>query len=80
MKSLTLTSEVLAQRHRLENTVQHLYGEIDYGLLKINVLEQEMHIFTVCKREIRENKNFEYEVIEIYISELKLIWNQVLSI
>jgi hypothetical protein len=45
-KSLVLTSEVLAQRQRLENTVQHLYEEIDCGLSKINVLEQEIHIFT----------------------------------
>ena len=63
-KSLVLTSEVLAQRQRLENTVQHLYEEIDCGLSKINVLEQEIHIFTVYKREIHENKDFEYEVIE----------------
>ena len=63
-KSLLLTSEVLTQRQRLENTVQHLYEEIDCGLSKINVLEQEIQIFTRYKREIRENKDFEYEVIE----------------
>jgi DNA polymerase III delta prime subunit len=63
-KSLLLTSEVLAQRQRLEHTVQHLYEEIDCGLPKISVLEQEISIFTVYRREIRENKNFVYEVIE----------------
>lgn len=63
-KSLQLTSEVLGQRERLENTVQHLYQEIDTGLSKIGVLEQEIDIFTRCRRQIRENKNFRYQVTE----------------
>jgi hypothetical protein len=28
------------------------------------MLEQEIHIFSKCRREIRDNKDFEYEVIE----------------
>jgi hypothetical protein len=47
-KSLLLTSEVLTQRERLENSVQHLCMEIDW--------------------------------LQIYIFELNLIWNLVLSI
>jgi REP element-mobilizing transposase RayT len=62
-KSLLLPSE----RQRLENTVQHLYEEIDCGLSKINVLEQEIHIFTRYKREIRENKD---AVFSAYKAEL----------
>ncbi|VDI64633.1 Hypothetical predicted protein [Mytilus galloprovincialis] len=63
-KSLLLTSEVLRQRERLENTVYHLYQEIDVGLSKIGVLEQEVELFTKCRRQIRENKNFRYQVTE----------------
>ncbi|XP_071169828.1 uncharacterized protein [Mytilus edulis] len=63
-KSLQLTAEVLAQRERLGNTVHHLYQEIDTGLSKIGVLEQEVEIFTKYRRQIRENKNFRYEVTE----------------
>ena len=74
-KSLVLTSEVLAQRQRLENTVQHLYEEIDNGLSKINVLEQEIQIFTAYKREIHENKDFEYEVTENFQEYIDLSGN-----
>ncbi|CAG2227309.1 unnamed protein product [Mytilus edulis] len=63
-KSLLLTSEVLDQRERLANTVHHLHQEIDIGLSKIGVLEQEIGIFTKYRRRIRENKNFRYTVTE----------------
>ncbi|CAC5357655.1 unnamed protein product [Mytilus coruscus] len=63
-KSLLLTSEVLTKRQKLENTILHLQEEIDLGLSKINLLEQEVKIFTKYKRQIRDNEKFEYEVEE----------------
>lgn len=63
-KSLLLTSEVLVNRQKLENTVLHLQEEIDLGLSKVNLIEQEIQIFTRFKTEIRNNENFEYMVEE----------------
>ncbi|CAC5405874.1 unnamed protein product [Mytilus coruscus] len=62
--SLLLTSEVLVKRQKLENTILHLQEEIDLGLSKINLLEQEVNIFIKYKSQIRDNENFEYEVEE----------------
>lgn len=63
-RSLLLTAEVLTKRQKLENTILHLQEEIDLGLSKINLLEQEVNIFTKYKRQIQDNENFEYEVEE----------------
>lgn len=61
---LAFRVEVLTKRQQLENTILHLQQEIDKGLIKINSLEQEVEIFTKLKRQINENKDFEYTVEE----------------
>lgn len=63
-KSLQLTAEVLGHREKLENTVYNLHQEVDLGLSKIDVLEQEIVIFSRYRRQIRENKDFYYTVTE----------------
>ncbi|XP_062594333.1 uncharacterized protein LOC134255803 [Saccostrea cucullata] len=63
-KSLQMTNEVLKTRQDLENTVHNLQSLINAGMSKIAVLEEEMSIFEKHEAEIRENKDFVYEVTE----------------
>lgn len=71
-RSLLLTSEVLTKRHKLENTILNLQEEIDLCLSKLNLLEQEVNIFTKYNVEIQANENFEYEVDESKMEKIDI--------
>lgn len=71
-KSLSLTTEVLRKRQKLENTVVHLQQEIEVGLSQINVLEKEVAIFSQNTQAILQNKNFEYDVEEDFQEKVDL--------
>ncbi|CAG2211568.1 unnamed protein product [Mytilus edulis] len=71
-KSLSLTTEVLEKRQKLENTIHNLHQEIDVGLSKINLLEGEVKLFSEHSRDILANKNFEYIVEEDYQEKIDL--------
>lgn len=57
-KSLHFTSEVLKKRQKLDLTILHLQEEIDVGLSKINLLEQQFVVFTKYNQEMHDNENF----------------------
>uniref|UniRef100_W5N8A3 Uncharacterized protein n=1 Tax=Lepisosteus oculatus TaxID=7918 RepID=W5N8A3_LEPOC len=61
-RSLQLTKEVLAVRHRLEVTVEGLQPKMKVGLMILNELEQTHEALERHKHCIEQNKNFEYEV------------------
>ncbi|XP_071148474.1 uncharacterized protein [Mytilus edulis] len=71
-KSLSLTTEVLRKRQKVENTVIHLQQEIEVGLSQINVLEKEVRIFSQNEQAILQNKNFEYLVDEDFQEKIDL--------
>lgn len=62
--SLRLTSDVLIQSWKLENSLSHLQEKIDIALSLIHVFEQELAIFTKYNKEMKHNENFKYEVEE----------------
>ena len=63
-KSLHLTREVLKERGHLETFIQGLQPKIRAGLSKIDQLQQEQDILAKHEAQIRENRNFEYQVTE----------------
>lgn len=71
-RSLSLTTEVLVKRQKLETTIMHLHQEIEVGLSQINTLEKEIQIFTQNAQAILANKDFEYEVDEDYQEKVDL--------
>ena len=63
-KSLQQTQRVLQERERLEITIQKLQPEVDAGLHKLHQLKQEIAILQKHENEIKDNKDFTYEVEE----------------
>lgn len=61
-RSLTLTREVLEERHRLETTVNGLQPQITAGLSKIEELQQEERVLKEHEKDILTNKDFTYPV------------------
>lgn len=64
-KSLQQTQQVLRERERLEVTIQNLQPQVDAGLNKVHQLKQEIGILKKHEKDIKDNKDFEYEVDEI---------------
>lgn len=64
-KSLQLTKSVLDERKKLEVTVQNLQPQVDAGLAKLNMVNEEIRIISQHKLDADANKDFEYEVEEI---------------
>ncbi|VDI74161.1 Hypothetical predicted protein [Mytilus galloprovincialis] len=63
-KSLSLTTEVLCLRQAKENTIYNLQIELDRGFIKLDSIHEEVQIFKQHTREIKDNKDFKYEVEE----------------
>lgn len=63
-KSLILTIEVLAEREKLEVQVEGLQKLMNEHLAKWNDIEKEYKILKDHEAEIKDNKDFEYEVEE----------------
>ncbi|XP_064106886.1 uncharacterized protein LOC135215862 [Macrobrachium nipponense] len=63
-RSLTLTKEVLEERHRLEVSVTGLQAEIQIGLNKLEQLRKEVEVVKTHEADIDRNKNFTYTVNE----------------
>lgn len=61
-KSLQQTKEVLRQREKMEVTVQNLQPQVDAGLSKFHELNVEIEIVKRHEADIKDNKDFEFEV------------------
>jgi len=71
-KSLSLTKQVLDERQKLELTIASLQPQVDAGLSKVHALKQELRIIQQHQSDIKDNKNFEYEVEETSIEQKEL--------
>lgn len=69
-KSLQLTKEVLEERKALEIIIGSLQPEIDVGLSKLNALRDEEKELKKHEDDIKENRDFEYEVEEVYVEKV----------
>lgn len=63
-KSLLLTKDVLDERNQLKTTISQILPQVELGLLKITELNKEKEIVEKHKNDIKNNKNFTYEVEE----------------
>ncbi|XP_064106433.1 uncharacterized protein LOC135215534 [Macrobrachium nipponense] len=63
-KSLTLTKEVLNERHQLEVSIAGIRVDIQIGLNKLEQLRKEVDVLTTHQADIDKNKNFVYTVTE----------------
>ncbi|XP_064106424.1 uncharacterized protein LOC135215528 [Macrobrachium nipponense] len=63
-RSLTLTKEVLEERHRLEVSVTGIQVDIQTGLHKLDQLRNEVEVLKAHEADIDRNKNFTYTVTE----------------
>ncbi|XP_051747578.1 uncharacterized protein LOC127511101 [Ctenopharyngodon idella] len=61
-KSLTLTREVLKERHQIEVLVERLQPQINAGLTKLDEIRKTRAALEQHKAEMDANKDFEYEV------------------
>lgn len=61
-RSLTLTKNVLKEREELKTTIAGILPQVQAGLSKIGMLNDELKIFKKHKRDIEQNKDFEYEL------------------
>ena len=65
--SLIMTKDVLANREKLEVTLQGLQRQMDECLGEMEVLRQEEMILKKYEAEITANKNFTYKIKVPYI-------------
>ncbi|XP_067234823.1 uncharacterized protein [Chanodichthys erythropterus] len=61
-KSLKMTQEVLQKRKQLEANINNLQSHVQTTELKQNELKQTQEALEKNKKDVEENKNFEYEV------------------
>ncbi|KAM8728502.1 uncharacterized protein AB9X84_001797 [Acanthopagrus schlegelii] len=61
-KSLTLTKEVLRERQELENSVENLRKQVNFGLAKLEEIKEINEKLKDHEAEISRNENFEIEV------------------
>ncbi|KAK9970085.1 hypothetical protein ABG768_026053 [Culter alburnus] len=65
-KSLQMTREVLLKREQLEANISNLKARVQMTELKQNELKQTQEALEKNKKDVKENKNFEYEVEVVY--------------
>ncbi|XP_068232723.1 uncharacterized protein [Palaemon carinicauda] len=63
-KSLTLTKDVLNERHQLEVSIAGIRMDIQIGLNKLEQLSKEVDVLKTHHADIERNKDFEYTVTE----------------
>uniref|UniRef100_A0A9J8CEX7 Uncharacterized protein n=1 Tax=Cyprinus carpio carpio TaxID=630221 RepID=A0A9J8CEX7_CYPCA len=61
-KSLQMTLDVLKNREQLEANISNLQSRVQMMELKQNELKQTQEAMEQNKKDVKENKNFEYEV------------------
>ena len=71
-KSLTLTEEVMRERHCLEVMMDAIQENIKITLTKLEQLKTEKNILKKYEADIERNKNFEYQTYEHVICTRKL--------
>lgn len=71
-KSLSLTTEVLCLRQAIENTIYNLQIELDRGFIKLDSIQEEVQIFQQHTREIKDNRDFKYEVEESKLEKVDI--------
>ena len=60
--SLTLTKEVLKERHQLETIISGMQQQLNQGLFKMDELFQEEQILRTHEADILTNKEFTYDI------------------
>lgn len=71
-KSLQLTADVLRTRKTLEITIEGLQKQVTAGMNQLNTIRQEVEILKRHKTDIEANKNFDYQVEEVVMTEVQL--------
>lgn len=71
-KSLQLTSKVLRKREQMNAMVVGLLPQIDKGLHELSEMRKERELAEKLEREIKDNKDFTYETVEIHQRKEKL--------
>ncbi|XP_069026098.1 uncharacterized protein [Embiotoca jacksoni] len=61
-KSLILTTELLRERHQLQNVVESFKRQIKLGLAKLDELKETAEKLRDHEAEVSRNENFEFEV------------------
>ena len=70
--SLVLTKKVLAECRSLEISAQGLQKQVQEVLIKLDELRQLEQVVQAHRTEIEQNKEFEFEVIEPKLVQIKL--------
>ncbi|XP_067234663.1 myosin-9-like [Chanodichthys erythropterus] len=71
-KSLKMTQDVLKQRKQLEANINNLQSRVQVMELKQNELKQTRVALEQNKKDVKENKNFEYEVDVVYKERVEI--------
>ncbi|XP_041349193.1 uncharacterized protein LOC121368522 [Gigantopelta aegis] len=71
-QSLQLTAEVLNKRDELHTTIQGLVPQIDIALHELAIMKTERNLVNKFEREIKDNKNFQYEAVEFHQTQIPL--------
>lgn len=64
-RSISQTKDVLIKREQLKNIINRILPKVKAGLSKLAELKGLLETFEIHKRDIENNKNFEYENIEV---------------
>ncbi|XP_076104257.1 uncharacterized protein LOC143072961 isoform X2 [Mytilus galloprovincialis] len=78
-KSLQLTADVLRTRNILEVTIEGLQRQVTDGMNQLNTIRQEGEILKQHRTHIEANKNFQYEVDEVVMTEIPLDQGQYVT-
>ncbi|XP_041349195.1 uncharacterized protein LOC121368524 [Gigantopelta aegis] len=71
-QSLQLTAQVLKTREELNATIHGLMPQIDIGLHELATMKAEQDLVNKFEREIRDNKNFQYQAVEFHQTKIPL--------
>ncbi|XP_076104255.1 fibronectin type III domain-containing protein 3B-like isoform X2 [Mytilus galloprovincialis] len=78
-KSLQLSADVLRTRNVLEVTIEGLQRQVTDGMNQLNTIRQEGEILKRYQTDIEANKNFDYEVEEVVMTEISLDQGQYVT-
>lgn len=71
-RSLSQTKDVLQEREQLKTIIAGILPQVKAGLTKLSELREEINIFKRHKDDIKDNKDFEYEVEETHQIKVQL--------
>lgn len=75
-KSISQTKDVLMKREQLKHIINGILPNVKAGLSKLAELKSHLKNFEIHKRDIENNKNFEYEVEETKQQKIALTFGQ----